>query len=128
MIKVCSISSNVVFFQVHSNIKILTLICVFYGRPLPEVGFASGTSPVFSPIFSFNSSEPDNIVKIGKNRAVATKTVTVDLDDTNDGYGFYENDIEPNCQFYSRHQEEYVMHSFEFPDIGLHRKGDRELM
>ena len=124
MIKVCSISSNVVFFQVHSNIKILTLICVFYGRPLPEVGFVSGTSP----IFSFNSSEPDNIVNTGKSRAVATKTVTVDLDDTSDGYGFYENDLEPNCQFYSRHQEEYVMHFFEFPDIGLHRKGDRELM
>ncbi|KAK3701151.1 hypothetical protein RRG08_029623 [Elysia crispata] len=120
-------SSNVTVRDdyMHTYIKIITFNCAVYGRPLPEVTFSGGTSP----IFSFDSSEPDDIVNTGQNKAVATKTLTLDVDYYNNhGYRIYEDGVAPYCGFFSSLKGDFVTHSFEIPNIGLQREGDRESM
>ncbi|KAK3701150.1 hypothetical protein RRG08_029622 [Elysia crispata] len=98
------------------DIKYLTFSCAMYGRPLPKVTFSGGTSY----IFNMNSYEPDKVIKTGQNKAVAKKTLTLDMGYLiHYNYRIYEDDVLPSCGFFSKSQSEYVEHTFEIPNLGL---------
>ncbi|GFS01891.1 hypothetical protein ElyMa_004593300 [Elysia marginata] len=98
------------------SIKIVTFNCAVYGRPIPEVTFTSGTSY----IFNMDSYEPDTLIRTGPDRAVATKTLLLDLEHLRDyGYRLYDEDTMPSCEFRSAFHGRYLEHTFEIPDLGL---------
>lgn len=105
--------------DMEPHTKILTFNCAVYGRPIPEVTFSSGTSY----IFNMDSYQPDSVVSTGRNTAVATKTLSLDMDYLREyRYRIYENDIMPSCQFWSLSQHQSVEHTFQIPDLNLENK------
>ena len=100
----------------NPQVKHITFNCAVYGRPLPEVTFYSGTSA----IFSMDSYEPDSVTITGETSAVATKTLTVDVDYfRSHNYRLHEDDELPYCGLYSSSAGEYIHHTFDIPDLGL---------
>ncbi|GFO19707.1 hypothetical protein PoB_004621200 [Plakobranchus ocellatus] len=91
------------YVQVESDqnsvtMRKVTFVCAVRGRPLPTVTFRGGDSVAFRNL----GSEPDNVIITGKDEAVATKVIAVDVDLLFESIIMIEdeNAVAPYCRFY----------------------------